>query len=83
MKTDIEHKGMWWSWVETCDICGRVIQDKTAESSAEPDIKGIDLCVDCMHRLMFGKHKMSYKQLEQYLKENGAVKDLYSILYEE
>lgn len=25
MKTDIEHKGMWWSWVETCDICDRII----------------------------------------------------------
>lgn len=52
MKTNIQHKGMWWSWNETCDRCGETIHDEQSRTTGEPDTKEADFCLDCLRYLM-------------------------------
>ena len=52
MKADIQKRGMWWSWIENCDRCGKKIRSHSAQSSCEPDIEEVDFCVKCMRYLL-------------------------------
>lgn len=52
MKTDIKHEGIWWSHIETCDRCGKLIYDHAWRSTNEPDTQETDFCLDCLKYLL-------------------------------
>lgn len=62
MKTDIKHEGIWWSHVETCDRCGKLICDHAWRSTAEPDIQEEDFCLDCLK--YFLNNKIQYEDIK-------------------
>ena len=52
MKKDIRQNGMWWSWIETCDRCGKLIYNHSVQNSKEPDMEQADFCVECIRYLL-------------------------------
>ena len=52
MKTNIKKDGMWWSWYETCDRCGKVIADEEWRSTEKPDPEEVDFCVHCLKHFL-------------------------------
>ena len=57
MKTEIVKresdtaKGLvFWSCIETCDDCGKVIFDHNWETTQEPNTEVEDLCIDCLRK---------------------------------
>ena len=52
MKISVKQDGMWWSWIETCDKCGKLIHNNSVRYSCEPNIEEVDFCVDCMRYLI-------------------------------
>lgn len=64
MKTEITKresdtvKGFaFWSWIETCDNCGKVIFDHNWETTQEPNTEVEDLCLDCLRKKCSKNHK--------------------------
>lgn len=51
MKTGIETDRMGYRWVEYCDRCGDLIQDKQWLSFSKPNPGEADFCSRCMHFL--------------------------------
>lgn len=68
MKIDIKQSGMWWSWIENCDKCGKLILNHSSQSSREPDIKEADFCVDCLRCLI--DNNIPYETAKQQYKLN-------------
>lgn len=48
MKVDIKKDRMWWSWIENCDKCGKMIKDHSIKSSRKPNMEEADFCIDCL-----------------------------------
>ena len=48
MKIGVKQDGMWWSWIETCDKCGKLIHTNSVQYSYNPNIEEADFCVNCM-----------------------------------
>lgn len=48
MKTDIKREGIWWSWVEHCDKCGRLSFTHRTKTTTEPDREKVDFCYFCL-----------------------------------
>ena len=69
MKTNIKKSGMWWSWDETCDRCGKTIRDEDWQTTKEPDTGEADFCVDCLHYLL--NAGISYTVAKQQYKKDG------------
>lgn len=42
---------VWWTWKETCDICGEVIITEEWQHSEAPNVTEKDYCLACMRRL--------------------------------
>ena len=47
----------WWSWKETCDICGKITQTFGGRlvlfaGKKEPDVYETDFCYECLKRLL-------------------------------
>lgn len=47
-----DFKGKWWSWVETCDNCGEIIQANNVLSSKRPTTLENDYCVKCLRKFI-------------------------------
>ena len=67
MKADVKKNGMWWSWIENCDKCGKLIYSHSVQHSNEPDMKEVDFCVECLRYLLsnnipYETAKNQYKQ---------------------
>lgn len=52
MKTEVMHEDNWWSYIETCDRCGKTVLDHAWKCSAKPDTNEADFCVDCYRYLL-------------------------------
>lgn len=52
MKVDVKQSGMWWSWIETCGRCGRLIRSHSTQVSRKPDMEEVDFCVECLRYLL-------------------------------
>ena len=52
MKRDIKHNGMWWTWIEKCDKCGKLIRNHSVQNSSEPCIEEVDFCIECLRYLI-------------------------------
>lgn len=52
MKADIKQSGMWWSWIENCDRCEKLIRSHSTQNSREPDMEETDFCVECLRYLL-------------------------------
>ena len=66
MKTDIQKNGEWWSHIEICDKCGKLVRTHGIQSSCEPDIEEADFCAECLRYLLdngisYGDAKKLYK----------------------
>lgn len=77
MKTQIEQvnydnvpdiNGRWWSWNETCNRCGNVVQHKSTMSTAKPNTQEIDFCCDCMR--YFLDNKIPYEKAKELYGNN-------------
>lgn len=44
--------GSYWSWIEICDRCGKLIYDESVIHSSNQDALGENLCIECMRRLI-------------------------------
>ena len=67
MKKDIRQNGMWWSWIETCDRCGKLIYNHSVQNSKEPDMEDADFCAECIRYLLdnnipYADAKQKYKK---------------------
>lgn len=67
MKADIKQSGMWWSWIENCDKCGKLIRSHSSQSSCEPNMEEADFCVECLRYLLdnnipYSDAKKQYKK---------------------
>lgn len=67
MKTDIKHKGMWWSWIEHCDKCGKLIYDHSIQNSRKPNTEEADFCVECIRYLL--DNNISYADAKKQYKK--------------
>ena len=52
MKTDIKQNGMWWSHIENCDRCGKLICAHEFQHSYKPNVEEADFCIDCLRYLL-------------------------------
>lgn len=52
MKTKIEKIKRWWTWIETCDECGKIIHGHEIRHSNKPDINEMDYCSSCFRSLI-------------------------------
>lgn len=69
MKTDIKRKGMWWSWVEHCDRCGRLSFTHHTKTTTEPDREKVDFCYFCL--MDFLDNNIPIKEMrEKYRRKN-------------
>lgn len=66
MKADIQKNGMWWSWIENCDRCGKIIRTHSTRTSCEPDTEEADFCVKCMRYLL--DNNISYADAKKQYK---------------
>lgn len=64
MKTNINSNGMWWSYTETCDKCGKLIFGCEVLHSEKPDINEADFCVECLRHFL--DNNISYESIKQY-----------------
>lgn len=53
-----ENGAGWWTWDETCDICGEKIHtyDKFI-SSEKPDMAEKSLCINCTRKILDNKNE--------------------------
>ena len=56
MKSYIKKEGMWWSFLSTCDRCGKIIQTQETLQTKEPDTKEKDYCYYCLLELLEEKN---------------------------
>lgn len=75
MKTDIKHKGIWWSHIETCDRCGKTIFDHRWKQTKEPDTQEADFCIDCLR--YFLDNNIPYEDAKKQYKT-----EVYGTTYE-
>lgn len=47
-----ESRFTWYKWEETCDKCGKTIQDHSTICAQEPNTHECDFCADCMREFM-------------------------------
>lgn len=38
----------WYSWIEICDRCGKLIHDHSRETTEEPNMNEKDYCFQCL-----------------------------------
>ena len=64
MKTDIKERksdtvqGMlWYSWIEKCDTCGKLIHNHHMQTTKAPDTSEEDLCISCLEERLGLRHK--------------------------
>jgi hypothetical protein len=67
MKTDIKHEGIWWSYIQICDRCGKLICDHAWRGTAEPDMQEVDFCLDCLK--YFLNNKIPYEDMKKRYKQ--------------
>lgn len=67
MKTDIKHEGIWWSYISTCDRCGKLRYDHDWEHGNEPNTEEVDFCVNCLTYLL--DNNIPYKTAKQEYKK--------------
>lgn len=67
MKADIKKNGMWWSWIENCDRCGKLIKDHSIQSSYQPDMEEADFCIECLRCLL--DNNISYEDAKKQYKK--------------
>lgn len=69
MKTDIKREGIWWSWVEYCDKCGKLVFTHNTKTTTEPNREEVDFCYFCL--LEFFDNNIPYKEMkEKYRRKN-------------
>ena len=68
MKTDIKQSGMWWSWVENCDRCGKLIHSHSVQNSREPNMEEADFCNECLRYLL--NNNIPYADAKKQYKTN-------------
>ena len=66
MKEGIKHEGMWWSFIETCDRCGSLVQDYNVKQTNEPDVQELDFCYYCLK--YFLDNKITYEEIKKQYK---------------
>lgn len=65
MKGNIQKDGMWWSWIENCDRCGKLICSCSTQNSRILDMEEADFCLECLRYLL--DNNISYADAkEQY-----------------
>ena len=67
MKTDIKREGMWWSWVEHCDRCGRLSLTHHTKTTAAPDREKVDFCYFCL--MDFLDNNISIKEVRENMEK--------------
>lgn len=70
MKTHIEKNGIWWTYTETCDRCGKLIYDHNWQFTKEPDANEADFCSDCIGHLL--DNDIPYEVAKQQYKKDGG-----------
>lgn len=66
MKANVKHSGMWWTWVENCDRCGKLIRSHLTQNSCEPNMKETDFCMECLRYLI--DNSIPYEAAKQHYK---------------
>lgn len=69
MKSDIRQNGMWWSWIEKCDKCGKVICTHKTRTTRKPDMEQADFCSECIRYLM--DNNIPYEVAKETYKKNA------------
>lgn len=67
------HNGRWWVWKETCDRCGKLIQDETTQSSCPGDESQLDFCIEC-YRYLFDNNIEYDQALTMFLPQRNKQK---------
>lgn len=63
MKIGVKQDGMWWSWIETCNKCGKLIHNHSIQYSSKPDIEEADFCAECIRSLI--DNNIPYEEAKQ------------------
>lgn len=79
MKSDIKQNGMWWSWVENCDKCGKLIQSHLSQSSRKPNTEEVDFCAECLRYFIDNNipYETAKKQYKRNILSGGKQYGLY------
>lgn len=57
-----DSEGNWYSWIETCDRCKNIIQEKEYLNNNYPDTDEPDFCINCLEYLL--SNKIPYEEIE-------------------
>lgn len=66
MKADIKKNGMWWSWIENCNRCGKLIKGHSIQSNCKPDVEEADFCIECLRYMLDNNIPYETAKQQQY-----------------
>lgn len=49
-ESDTVKSMIWYSWIETCDDCGKIIHGHEIETTKKPDFSEKDYCINCLRK---------------------------------